>query len=771
MILKKELLFCFLFFFIGNWIQAQTIDLTGTIIDSISGESLVGTNIILPNHQGTSTDIQGHFSIKIPTGVSTIEIRFTGYESRILHIHAIEGKAQSVLIRLIPKQELIEQVVISAGKYEMKLSEVTVSMDLLKADYISAINSTSMDQALNNMSGVNIIDGQANIRGGSGYSYGAGSRVMLLVDGLPMLSGDAGSTAWSFVPLENVNQVEVIKGASSVLYGSAALNGVINLRTAYPTATPLTKLSFFSGLSGKPQHNVTHELDHLAYQIVHGDTLSIDSVFKETAWWGKRIPFESGFSDLHKQKLGRFDFVAGVFAINSESYREGEFSRRIRANISTRYHFQKIQGLQAGINTNVQQGSSANFFMWNGNGSQSYIPLGNTMTSNYGYKATIDPFISYQHKSFSQKLQGRWYRNFNHAEKEQSTFSDLLYGEYQVQKQFKKIDLNLTGGFTLSHTRVLSELYNQDSITAANRAVYLQAEKKFYNRLTVSAGGRYEFNRVDTSRESKPVFRISMNYQAGKSTFLRASFGQGYRFPTIAEMFVKTSVGFLNIYPNHGLHSETGWSAELGIKQGIRIADWNGFADLAIFKTEYQDMMEFTFGGSDGSLFGFQSVNIGNTRIQGLEITLTGDGQIGWLPLSLSAGYTYLDPKFQDFDSTTAQNSSADYNILKYRFRHSLKLDAQSHCGHWTFGFTSRYLSYMEAVDKILVVFIPGVADYRKANEGQGEWILNARLAYQMNDKTRLSLLTNNFLNNEYSLRPGLAEAPRNIALRLDVSL
>ncbi len=767
---RKPILIYLLFIGVSICSQSQEIVLNGKIIDSVSGESLVGTNVILPNLQGTSTGIDGRFSLVIPSQVNHIEIRFTGYESRMLHINKHGGSPQNILIKLKPRQEMLEQVVVSAGKYEMKLSEITVSMDLLKADYISAINTTSMDQALDKMSGVNIIDGQANIRGGSGYSYGAGSRVLLLVDGLPMLTGDAGSSSWSFVPLENISQVEVIKGASSVLYGSSALNGVINLRTAYPTSTPQTRISFFNGVSAKPQHNITHELDHIQYQIFQGDTIAADSIFKEKAWWGKRLPFESGFSVLHKQKFKQLDFVAGLFSINSESFNQGAFSRRIRGNIATRYHFARYKGLQAGVNANVQQGSSANFFMWNGDGSQTYIPLGNTMTTNYGYKLTLDPFINFQHKNFSQKLQGRWYRNYNYAEKEQSTFSDLLYGEYQAQKQFQK-GLRLTGGFTFSYTRVLADLYNQDSITASNRAIYLQADKKFFNRLSISAGGRYEFNRVDSNREAKPVFRIGVNYRAAKATFLRASFGQGYRFPTIAEMFIKTSVGFLNIYPNQTLHSETGWSAELGIKQGIRLDQWNGFVDLAIFQTDYQDMMEFTFGGVDGSLFGFQSVNIGNTQIRGFELTLSGDGKIGSLPLTLHGGYTYLNPKFQVFDSVSAQNSSADYNVLKYRFRHTLKLDAQSQLDQWTFGITARYFSYMEAVDKILVVFIPGVADFRSANEGKGDWILDARIARQFNERTKISLLINNFLNNEYSLRPGLAEAPRSIAIRLDVGL
>ena len=63
---------------------------------------------------------------------------------------------------------------------------------------------------------------------------------------MPLISGDAGQAQWSLIATENIHQVEVIKGASSSLYGSSALNGVINIRTAYPGNEPETKGKFSS---------------------------------------------------------------------------------------------------------------------------------------------------------------------------------------------------------------------------------------------------------------------------------------------------------------------------------------------------------------------------------------------------------------------------------------------------------------------------------------------------------------------------------------------
>ena len=138
------------------------------------------------------------------------------------------------------------------------------------------------------MPGVNITDGQANIRGGSGWSYGAGTRVQVLVDDMPLISGDAGQAQWSLISTENINQVEIIKGAASALYGSSALNGVINIRTAYPTNNPETKINFHNGKYANANR-------------------------KSLNWWGSNKRKVYGMDFLHKQKVGNLDLVLGGF--------------------------------------------------------------------------------------------------------------------------------------------------------------------------------------------------------------------------------------------------------------------------------------------------------------------------------------------------------------------------------------------------------------------------------------------------------------------------
>ena len=79
---------------------------------------------------------------------------------------------------------------------------------------------------------------------GCAYQWLIGSGVVYMsFQGLGKAVSETGEINWNTIPLENVEQVEVIKGASSVLYGSSALNGIINIRTARPGLTPKTRFS------------------------------------------------------------------------------------------------------------------------------------------------------------------------------------------------------------------------------------------------------------------------------------------------------------------------------------------------------------------------------------------------------------------------------------------------------------------------------------------------------------------------------------------------
>jgi hypothetical protein len=226
-------------------------------------------------------------------GAHVIEFYYVGYENLRREISLAPGADFRLDVSMKIGRRMLDEVVVSAGKYEQKLSDVTVSMEVLKPQLLSSQNITSLDEILEKTSGISILDGQPSIRGGSGFSYGVGSRVLMLVDDLPMISGDAGDIKWNYMPVENLNQVEVIKGASSVLYGSSALNGVINLRTRFPGNEPQTEVTLFGGTYMDPQR-------------------------RELIWWDQR-PLFTGTSFSHLRKAGNLDLSLGGTSLKTRA--------------------------------------------------------------------------------------------------------------------------------------------------------------------------------------------------------------------------------------------------------------------------------------------------------------------------------------------------------------------------------------------------------------------------------------------------------------------
>jgi len=799
-------------------VSAQYGTITGVVTDAQNSDPLPFVNISTKVGEdliGAQTDFDGNYKIELPEGTHAINFSFMGYEARDINQYIGAGKSITLNVELGTSSTLLETVVISEGKYEKPLSKVTVSMEVLKPATIGNANDTEISQSIERVPGVDVVDGQANIRGGSGYSYGAGSRVMLLMDGLPVLTADSGFPNWDFLPVENVSQIEIIKGAASALYGSAAMNGIINLRTGYPTDKPETKVSLFTGMWQNPRNNNVDVLDNTGAVI--------DTVKK--GWWKGRFPIESGISLSHKQKFEHLDLVLGSYLYTSDGFRQSQHSKRGRVSANLRFR-PNVDGLTFGLNVNFMRNASVSFLIWdydNDNTSASYNPIGmyqlwrsTPPINNDGLKLTVDPFIEYFTKNgWRFKLLNRFFKNDNITDTGQTTISDFYYSELQVQKRFEENKFTITTGLVGSLANSRSELFNDPIITevkgsniigSSNVAAYLQLDKEFWDNLNVSLGARYESNAIDDyvidedgnntlgkTSDAKPVFRAGVNYQAFEATYIRASFGQAYRFPTIAEKFIQTNLGQVSgfdvgVFPNPNLTPETGWSAEIGVKQGFKISEWEGFIDVTGFINEYQDMMEFSFGTSpdlenvlpllypewdyatalqlEGPLeVGFQSINIGNTRIIGGDFTLAGQGKLFGLPTRTLMGYTYTNPKYQNFDSLQLKLSSADYNILKYRFQHTFKLDAESTINKVAIGTSMRFYSFMQAVDESFNWILPGVKAWREEHN-RGSFVWDARLRYNFTSKSSLAFISKNILNSEYSLRPALINAPRSYTVK-----
>lgn len=799
--LRKFLILFFVSISIFSFSQDAVIK--GIIIDGEENEPLIGGNVILNTGIGAATDFDGKYSISTPAGSYTVKFKYIGYETQTKSITLKAGETRVINLTLSPAADLLDDVVISASKYEQKLGDVPVSMAIIKPALIENKATRDAESVIEQVPGVQINENQVSIRGGSGWSYGAGSRVMVMVDGMPMLAGDANDIKWTAIPLENISQIEVIKGASSVLYGSSALNGVINIRTQYPKDEPLTKINISNGFY-MPGYNT-----QMGIALDGSDsTLVRDG----QTWWDSPQGYIQG-NFTHLQKLTENDeLVLGGSFMKDQGYRFGENDQRARINGGWKHFSKKINGLHYGINLNNNFNKSDIFFLWQ-NADSALFPLGlldsatTTISSSSSSRIMIDPYIAYiDSNGRKHNLKTRIFRTDNKNNTNQAATSNYYFGEYQFQKMWDN-KLTITTGAMTSYTDVISELYGNH--TSTNIAGFIQGDKK-WNKFNLSGGMRLEYFKIDsvstqgklfnkTDLPFQPVFRLGSTYQPAEYTFFRASYGQGYRFPSIAEKYISTFVGGLNIFPNASIEPEMGWSAELGLKQGFKIGGFKGYLDLSAFVTKYENMMEFMFGlyNSSGNVttiqqliidnggpltaneifgfFGARSQNIENAYIPGFEISVVGQGNIGEVDITTLCGYTYINPTSIDADSAYLSTfSNPELETLKYRNRHMAKLDIQFDYKKWAVGFSTRYSSVMENVDDILttdvkingfgtgIYILPGYGEYRDARM-VGDVIFDSRIAYKFNDKSKLSLLMTNLTNREYSNRPGNVQAPRTI--------
>ncbi|MBK9735008.1 MAG: TonB-dependent receptor [Saprospiraceae bacterium] len=750
-----KIYFLFVLFGFGVNVSGYSQNMAIVIKDDETKEVLIGADIVTENGIGYTTNEIGIFELNSPTFPIKLKITYIGYQDLVITFQTEKDILKELYLK--PTQFALDLVTVTGTKYEQNISRSTVTVDILKPDLLRSVNANSSDDILNKVPGVQVLDGQANIRGGSGYSYGAGSRVMILIDDIPALQPDAGFPNWGDIPVENLSQIEILKGASSTLYGSAALNGIINYRSSYATSKPETRVSTSATVFLSPKD-------------------------PDKKWWKDTLRYESNASFVHKQKFGKLDFIASGFYNRLRGYNQFTDENRGRVNLNLRYRFS--DRLILGFNSIVNISTSNSFFLWSNPGSGVMKPLSGTVSDRKAKRFYFDPSLTYTDKYNNRHkllLRSIIIDNTNNTNQSNNSFNN--YGEYQFQKNFAKADLVLTSGIVGTWNRTNSQILGDTTYFSKSSAVYFNLDKKFGSKLTIAAGMRYEhvvhnspinvFDPKGYKSDGQLISRLSANYQLAEYTFLRASWGQGYRFPTLTERFVTTTFGAFSIFSNPALNPEYGWSSELAIKQGFSLAGFKGFIDFSTFISEYQDMIEFTFV-FEPTRIGFQPQNIGNTRISGYELGVVGQAKIFGLPINIFGGYTYINPIYKNYNtSEQVRNSvSEPQNILKYRSKHQFKMDCEAKFWKMKWGVSVQRVSHVINIDKAFESVPPisfdlfGIAQYRDINN-HGYTLVDSRLGIDIG-KCTVTALISNILNQEYTLRPALVEAPRNIALRLD---
>ncbi len=405
--------------------------------------------------------------------------------------------------------------------------------------------------------------------------------------------------------------------------------------------------------------------------------------------------------------------------------------------------------------------------------------------------------------------------------------------DYQFNKRWDS-GAQITAGTTFRHTRHYSSAIDQ--VYKSDNLAVFSIRSTFWDRLSVSAGVRAEYYRINNHyREAetkifgtkvpfRPVLRAGLNCQLADYSFLRASFGQGYRNPSVVEKYLRKDIGGVGVYPNENIRAEKGFNAELGFKQGYKLGNLQGMLDVAGFYTEYKDMIEFQFGlfnngnnkminsisdvvemllGQGGFGIGAQFHNVSKARIYGMEVSTNGVYNFNKnTKLYYNLGYVYTEPRDADYKERNAledtytdplqmKEKSNNSKYLKYRQKHTFKTTLDFEWKRINLGMNVAWRSKTLAVDYIMLDERekpngnPEVMDYVRSllfGSIDGETLatywkkhntdyatVDIRLGVKATKEVAFQFMVNNLLNKEYSFRPMSVAAPRTL-VKMDVT-
>ncbi len=741
-LIKDSLLYILMFvLFNDGAIRAEEFKgkIVGQVLESGTDRPIFGANVLLSGTMfGAASDESGEYIISgILPGKYTISVSAMGYKKTTKTIQINSDESIRYNFSLDETPVLMDGVAITASRYQQSVEELPISLSLVPSKELSERNITSVDQALQYVPGVNTTGGgQVNIRGSSGFNWGVGSRVLVLLNGNPFMAGDLWNVNWYAIPTSNIKQIEVMKGSGSALYGSSAMGGVINIITEDPEKGNHIQVRSFTGFYDKLSHEVWQ-------------------------WTDEQNHFEGTTIDLSTY-VGPVSVLLSSNYQNTTGYKENDdhqifnFMATLGCNLNPRLRFD--------IMTGYGNNKGGFFIYWKDlrhsffNGSD---PHGYQTRSQYK-NTYVFPSLSYIiNERIMFLLKGRMNRTYSEdhlrnsvnnvelPEAFRSSTANTHGIETQLNWQVHRQGI-LVMGCDLQKDEVNAIQF--DSCEVVKAAYYVQFEQRFRDRLKLTAGARYDWEDAERIGKSGDLSKkLGLNYTLTPLTNLRFSYGEGFRMPTIGERFVSTFTGGLRIAPNYELKPERSVSVEMGVHQNLS----NSMSmDLALFYNRYNNLIEPQLDASDSREIVVRFQNVERACVQGIDLSFRTD----WFSKLASSriGYTFADSKdLSDGDSYGEP--------LKYRSKHTLYITNEIVYSHFSMGIDFRYLSQIERVDDYHKVYIKDI------DQVVPTYVVALRFGYSKK-RISLNIIIDNLLQYNYLVSPANMGAPRTGILQLSLN-
>lgn len=611
-----------------------TSRLTGRVLDAETGGPVHAATIrLLETGQSVASDRRGVFELRnVADGRYRIVITHIAYDhSDTIHVTAVDGAIEPLLIRLNPKPWVLNEVVVTGTRSPYLLKDVPVQTEVITRRDFARTGATTVDQALSSAIGVQIsedLSGQgAQIRGIDG------ERVLVLIDGQRAVGRVRGSIDLSQFSLANVKKIEVVKGTGSTLYGSDAMGGVINIITENPAYNTLQG-RFYADFGTHTSYQPSAEFEY------GGD--------KTALTLGGRLYSTDGF-DLDKSTR-HTNGLEATDRINIDS--------RFRANLGRRWTFTGTGGIMWEQKDWVEEEARA----LNAHGDTLFKAFDDDET-NIRYSGSVGlEYLAGDILSLNLYAYGTYYDHawdkFDSAgywidtSETEDMFGELsLNGVYRIGARHTAT-FGASGAYQdLTSTELIDEAKADRSIAA-----YLQYELSPSRSLHILPGIRYEHHNSFGSHLN-PSFNIM--YEPLPHVRLRGLVGYGFRAPSIKEqyfVFDHSAAGYV-VYGGLVPFGDQGTTNE--IKEEISInssisAEFSygtiGLHRLTYYYNHLEDLIDFQLMDfADGYWRGrYVYGNINAAVTQGIE----WESRVRISKaIDFSFSYTYLHNVILDTDS------------------------------------------------------------------------------------------------------------------------
>lgn len=524
--------------------RAPSATLEVRVIDRESSQPVEGAEILLGDTPAAAgrTNREGDWRGSARIGGQRLRVRRLGYllhESR-LDVSAAPARA---IVRLAPSIIPLGAVVVTAARREQRLADAVVETELISRAELERTGATDVAAALVERSGLQLDGG---VPAGAGVQMRGfdSRRVLVLIDGQPLVGRVNGNLDLSRLPLSSIERVEIVKGPQSILYGSEAMGGVVNLITrSAPESGTTGSLTVLSGSRGRREASAEGGWRRGALAATSdAGARSVDLA-----------PGLAGDAGTHARRWN------GAVRLRWES-EAGSWAEGSALGIDERQRYRTGQLFHFGDNTQLGVRLAAG-------GEIGLSRLSATLSAS-----------SFEHLSRSS-TRGVPVSDSGARDRQRLLQGELLW--------------NGILGSTLIDAGVAlrQESIEADRLTAESHDLF--GVEPFAQATTtvgafhVSPGVRLSWN----ERWGDFVApRLAVLMRASESLALRASVGRGFRAPDFKELylrFVNDAAGYA-VIGNPDLRPERSTSASLG-------AEWTGgrsYVRATAFANEYRDFIE-----------------------------------------------------------------------------------------------------------------------------------------------------------------------------------